>query len=85
VSGAGVWLSRPAGSGLINRNFGKIFADRKTDFIQRTMTDDGGKTAEEFPGSLLLVLRQATEMLVEEQDGGGSGGPAMVHPVIYKR
>jgi hypothetical protein len=82
VSGAGLLVLLPVPAGLINRNSGNISTDRKTDLIQRTMTDDGGKTAEEFPGSLLPVLRQAPEMLVEQPDGGCSGGLALVHPVI---
>ena len=37
------------------------------------------------PGNLLMVLKRATEMLVEQQDGDRSDGPASVDQVVYKR
>ena len=49
------------------------------------MTDEGGQTPTESPGRLLAALNSGAEMLVERQDGGGSGGAAFVGPVTYMR
>ena len=49
------------------------------------MTDGGGKTPEESTGRSLVRLNSGAGILVEQQDGGRSGGPALVDPVTYKR
>ncbi len=36
-------------------------------------------------GNLLMVLKSATEILMEQQDGDRSDGPALVDQVVYKR
>lgn len=85
VAGAGVWLFRPETSGLINWEFSEIIADGKTHCCQGAMSDEGGQTPAKIPGRLLVALKSGAEMLVEQQAGGCSGGPAFVDPVVYKR
>ena len=85
ITGVGVWIFRPDNSGLINREFSEIFADGKTYCYQGALSDEGGQTTTKFPGRLLVALKSAAEMLVEQQAGGCSGGPEFVDPVVYKR
>ncbi len=85
MAAAGVWLFAPEKSGLINREFSEIFADEKTYRFHGALSDEGGQTPTEFPGRLLVELKSGGVMLVEQQAGDCSGGPAMIDPTIYKR
>lgn len=81
----GVWNFRPESSGLVNRDFSDISADGKTYCFQGALKKQGSQTPTLFPGRLLVALNSATEMLVEQQDGGCSDNPVLIDPVAYQR
>ena len=66
-------------------DFFAISADRTTHSFQRATTDEGIRSPANFPGGLSAVLKDPTEILVEQQDGGNSHGPAPVDPVVQER
>ncbi len=81
-----LWYFEPASEGTLNRAFDEVQLDGKTYCYEGAVGSQGQRGASpEFPGRLLVELRDETTLLVELQEGGCAGQPQLSTPITYLR